>query len=69
MREPSQAASLMNTLSYIVPLVDSTRLVRQVDQIGRITRPWSAVPEIRDARERLQSVRTTPPPRPGHERP
>jgi transcriptional regulator with XRE-family HTH domain len=68
MREPSLAASLMNTLSYIVPLVDSKILSSQVGKILRTTTPWSAVPEIRDARERLQSVRTTPPPQAGYER-
>lgn len=69
MREPSLAASLMNTLSYMLPMVDSTVVDRQVAQMLRASRPWSAVPEVRDARERLQSVRTTPPPHPGHERP
>jgi hypothetical protein len=59
MRDPERAASLMNTLSCLVPLVDSTALDRQVGQILQTAKPWSAVREIREARERLHAVRLT----------
>ena len=56
-REPSRAASLMRTLAYVVPLVDSTEVDRQVRHILDSSKPWAAVPEIRTARERLQFVK------------
>lgn len=57
MREPEPAASLMNDLAYLVPLVDSTKVDNQVGEVLRTAEPWKTVPEVREARTRLQSVR------------
>lgn len=56
-RDPSRAASHMQKLAYVVPLVDSTEVDRQVRHILDSSKPWAAVPEIRTARERLQFVK------------
>jgi transcriptional regulator with XRE-family HTH domain len=55
-REPSRAASVMQTLAYVVPLVDSTEVTRQVQHILNLSKPWATAPEIRTAREQLQAV-------------
>lgn len=56
-RDPARAASYMQTLAYVVPLVDSTEVDRQVRHILNSSKPWAAVPEMRTARERLQFVK------------
>jgi hypothetical protein len=56
-RDPSRAASFMQALAYVVPLVDSTEVDRQVRHILDASKPWAAVPEVRTARERLQFVK------------
>lgn len=57
MRDASQAAALMDEMLYVIPLVDSTKVSRQVDLILRATEPWSTVREVREARERIQATR------------
>lgn len=58
-RQPSRAAELMENLSYVIPLINSTEIERQAEHLLQAARPWETVPEIRDARARLQSVRVT----------
>jgi hypothetical protein len=57
MRAPDLAVSRMNDLSYVVPLVDSASVDRQVGDVLRAAEPWATVSEVREARTRLRSVR------------
>jgi tetratricopeptide (TPR) repeat protein len=59
MRQPELASELMDDLSYMIPLIDSTMVTRLTNEILRATKPWEAIPEVRHARERVQSVRLT----------
>ena len=59
-REPERAAILIYDLSRIIPLVDSARIDSKIKEILQAAKPWEAsVPEVRQAREMLLSMRTT----------
>lgn len=60
LRESDRAASAMNTLSCLVPLVDSTRITKQAQRVLEAARPWAGDSEVRQARERLRSVLSVP---------
>ena len=54
--QPALAADRMLTLARVVPLVNSPRIDSYVRQIAATSARWSAVPEVREAREQLRTV-------------
>lgn len=57
-RNPVLAATKISTLARIAPLVSSARIDGNARKILDRSATWSSVPEMRDAREHLQSVMT-----------
>lgn len=54
--QPSLAAARIFALARTAPLVNSSRLDIRIAEIFKATERWSKVPEIRDAREHLESI-------------
>jgi hypothetical protein len=55
-RQPDQAAQEMMTLAGLAPLVESPRLAIHLRHIYDGTRGWSAIHEVRSARDALREV-------------
>ncbi|MFF3444593.1 helix-turn-helix domain-containing protein [Streptosporangium sp. NPDC002721] len=62
--DPSFAADRMNELARALPFVASARVNKRAHEILRASLKWNATPEIRQAREHLQSMISpeSPPP-------
>ncbi|MGH3390729.1 MAG: hypothetical protein ACRDOO_17830, partial [Actinomadura sp.] len=58
--QPDFAADQMLALARVAPLVHSTRLTRYLTEVLALSAQWQAMPEIREAREQLQSVLPMP---------
>ncbi|MGW2200258.1 hypothetical protein ACWCSH_49130, partial [Streptosporangium sp. NPDC001682] len=54
--DPSFAADRMNELARSLPFIASARVNKRVHEILRASLKWNATPEIRQAREHLQSM-------------
>jgi hypothetical protein len=52
---PDVAADRMLTLAHIMPLINSTRLQKEVGEILNVSAPWIKVPGMRDSREQLSA--------------
>ena len=53
---PDVAADPMTTLSYILPLLNSAQLDKEIKQILVESRSWSNMSGMREAREQLRTI-------------
>jgi hypothetical protein len=56
MSQPALAAGHMVALVHVAPLVDSRRLDNYLKDVLARSARWAAVPEVRDARDRLKPL-------------